>query len=214
MQYNKVLTDKDREYHKDTIDLMYRVLPMSGHKITDAMVQEAFVYDVAISFLPPRTKAPRILAAGAYHDVAAELLRYNGYGVYDVDPAINYDLHNYITLLPNHFNNMYDGIVSTSVLEHTTNDIEFIDDCCALLKKGGICVMTMDFKDDWKDGQAVPYTSNRFYTQVRLNYLRQILIDNDCDLVDEPDWSGKDRFVWDGINYSFASFVFKKKDNL
>lgn len=207
MPVNRILTDEDRANYEFIIQYMYRVLPMSGHKIADAMVQEAFVYATAsYDYLEVSNN---ILSAGSYHDVAAELLRYNGFSVYDVDPVINYDLHTFIKV--SGLSEIYDGIISTSVLEHTVDDVEFITDICKLLKPGGYGIMTMDFKDDWIQGQAVPYTSNRFYTQQSLNNLRAVLQQNNCDLVDEPDWTGKDRFVWDGINYSFATFVFQKK---
>jgi hypothetical protein len=205
MPINRILTDKDREELKPIIDHMYRLLPMSGHKIQDAMVQEAFVYKTTLDLL----KIGPLLAAGSFHDVAAELLRYDGHPVYDVDPVVNYDLHTFVSLDTKKVG-FYGGVVSTSVLEHTVDPKEFITDCCLLLRKGGICVMTMDYKDDWKHGDPVPYTSNRFFTRDHLNNLREIIQAWDCDLVDEPDWTAKDRFMWDGINYSFASFVFRK----
>jgi hypothetical protein len=209
MPTNRILTDRDREELKSITDRMYRLLPMSGHKITDAMVQEAFVYDIAFDAIQDKISA-RGLAAGSFHDVAAELLRYDGYAVYDVDPVVNYDLAAFCNLEDQR--EKYTFIVSTSVLEHTADPKEFITQCCQLLDIGGICVMTMDFKDDWKHGDPVPYTSNRFFTRDSLYKLRAIIQENGCDLVDEPDWTAKDRFIWDGINYSFASFVFRKKE--
>ena len=208
MPINRILTDKDREELKPITDRMYKLLPMSGHKITDAMVQEAFVYDITQSLIA-QMDTPQGLAAGSFHDVAAELLRYDGYAVYDVDPVVNYDLNTFFNLEDQR--GKFDFIVSTSVLEHTADPKEFITQCCQLIADGGVCVMTMDFKDDWKHGDPVPYTSNRFFTRESLNSLREIIQTWECDLVDEPDWTTKDRFMWDGINYSFATFVFRKQ---
>lgn len=204
---NRILTDADRELYKPTLEAMYQRIPEMAHnKIASALVQQAFVYDTTIELAPKA--CPFILSAGSYQDTAAELLRFNGYSVYDVDPVINTNLHTFRSRMSDY---TYDIIISTSVLEHTTNDEEFISDICHLLVHGGYGIMTMDFKDDWTPGQPVPYTSNRFYTSHDLRArLRDILHAFDCDLVDEPDYTAKDTFVWDGINYSFATFVFKK----
>lgn len=203
---NRTLTDIDREAYKGTIARMYKHVPeMSGNKIASALVQQAFVYDLSIEVAPK--PCPMILSAGSYQDTAAELLRYDGYAVYDVDPVINTYLHTF----RNRTSNKYDVIISTSVLEHTTNDEEFIADICDLLVSGGIAILTCDYKDDYKVGNPVPYTSNRFYTSYDLTVrLPAILEAHGCTLVDIPDYSDKDTFVWDGIQYSFATFVFKK----
>jgi hypothetical protein len=204
---NRVLTDKDRELYKPIIEAMYREIPeMTGNKIASALVQQAFVYKATKETLI--SNCPMILSAGSYHDTAAELLRYYGYAVYDVDPVINCDLHTFRNRMPD---NTYSTIISTSVLEHTTNDEEFVADVCKLLDFSGFGILTCDFKDDYHAGDPVPYTSNRFYTRHDLEVrLRGILQANNCDLVSEPDYTAKDTFVWDGINYSFATFVFQK----
>lgn len=206
MAYNRILTDEDREAYKQDIAAMYQYVPeMTGNKIASALVQQAFVYNMATHLAP--TEHPMILSAGSYQDTAAELLRYNGYCVYDVDPVINCDLHTFRMRTENR----YDVIISTSVLEHTQNDEEFISDICHLLVDGGYGILTCDFKDDWIAGQPVPYTSNRFYTSHDLvNRLAAVLHANGCMFIDKPDYSARDNFVWDGINYSFATFVFKK----
>lgn len=210
MSINRILTDEDRQEKKSVIDLMYKQIPEMAHKkIGSAIVQQAFVFDYAcVNFKTYKHHNPNsILSAGSYQDTAAELLRYYGFPVYDVDPVINTDLHTFRLRT----NRLYTQIISTSVLEHTTNDEEFIADICQLLDTNGIAILTCDFKDDWKPGQPVPYTSNRFYTRYDLEErLRTVLRHNDCDLVDEPDYSAHDTFVWDGINYSFATYVFKK----
>src|SRR6188472_4064276 len=125
---NRVLTDADRERYKDDIQTMYKFVPeMTGNKIASALVQQAFVYNMTL--ICARFDMPRILSAGSYQDTAAELLRYNGYAVYDVDPVINCDLRTF----KDRTRNKYDVIISTSVLEHTQNDEEFIADICELL---------------------------------------------------------------------------------
>jgi len=209
MVINRILTDTDRGIYAPVIDMFQKYIPMTGHKIQDAIVQQAFVYQTAKELSPIN---PRILSAGSYQDIAAELLRYDGYAVYDVDPVMNYDLHTFRKLV-NPPSRLYDTIISTSVLEHTTDDSEFVDDICALLKPSGYGILTMDYKNDYVPGDPVPYTSNRFYTMFDLTErLNSILTDNDCRLL-LYDYSGHDRFIWDNIQYSFSTFVFKKDTN-
>lgn len=207
MPYNKILTDKDRKYHNPTIMRMYRCIPeMTNNKIASALVQQAFVYDAIFSFALPGEKE-LILSAGSYQDTAAELLRFDGFSVYDIDPVINCTLHEF----RKRTKQTYDRIISTSVLEHTTDDAEFIADICELLSAGGIAILTCDFKDDWIPGQPVPYTSNRFYTTYDLmERIPAIFRKYNCDFFDIPDYSARDNFVWDGITYSFATMVFQK----
>lgn len=208
---NRILTDVDREQYKYITDRMYSDVPeMSGNKIGTALVQQAFVYNAARHFMVDFVE-PMVLSAGSYQDTAAELLRFDGWAVYDVDPVINCDLRTFKERKQKVRNIGYDIIISTSVLEHTTNDEEFIADICDLLDKGGYAILTCDFKDDYKVGDPVPYTSNRFYTKNDLLVrLPNSMLTHGCALVDTPNYDTKDTFIWDGINYSFATFVFKK----
>ena len=222
MTVNRVLCDIDRTWLDGIIREMYdRVPEMSRRKIATAIVQQAFVVDIARHAFK---KGCKVLNAGSWEDTAGELLKLDGYQVTDVDPTINSDLHNfkevYLKPVEMYVDGIYtgqilpelfDGIISTSVLEHTINDEEFIADCCHLLADGGVAILTMDFKNDWQPGQRVPSTSNRFYRRSDLEIrLREILRANNCDLVSEPDYTQQDTFSWEGIPYSFATFVFKK----
>lgn len=205
MRFNKVLTDIDREYYAATVQDMYNWIPeMTSKKISNALVQQAFVYETVNIFA---NSHDRILSAGSYQDTAAELLRFMGWPVYDIDPVVNCDLHTY--LQRKHF--QHEVIISTSVLEHTINDEEFIADICQLLTPNGIAVLTCDFKDDWIPSEKVPYTSNRFYRKIDLlERLPNIFRQYNCEFVDTPDYSAQDNFIYDGIQYSFATMVFKK----
>lgn len=210
MTINRVLTDTDRALYEESRAKMQEYWPeLYSRKIGDSLVQFAFAYDVAADYCMgyARTIAS-VLCAGSYEDIVGESLKMLGMNVVGVDPVLNSDLHTFTT---RHVDHKFDVVVSASVLEHVENDEEFVADCCNLLVSGGFGVFTMDFKDDWKLGQPVPYTSRRFYTTEDLTErLRAVLRANGCDLVEEPDYSAKDRFVWDGINYSFATWVFKK----
>lgn len=211
---NRILTDVDRAYYQPIIDRMYKDVPeMSGNKIGTAIVQQAFVYDIARRYVISTYKDDNveILSAGSYQDTAAELLRFDGFAVYDVDPVINTDLRTFKARHQATRNTGYEIIISTSVLEHTANDEEFIADICDLLVNDGRAVLTCDFKDDYTAGDPVPYTSNRFYTKNDLLVrLPNILTQHGCSLVEVPNYDDKDTFIWDGINYSFATFVFRK----
>ena len=59
------------------------------------------------------------------------------------------------------------------------------------------------------------YSDLRFYTRKDLEFrLTKVLTDNNCDLVDSPEWFGEPEFIHDGCRYSFATFVFRKNVNV
>lgn len=180
---------------------------MMSRKISEANVQQAFTFSTATDIAIHLNK-PKILSAGSFEDTATESLKKLGYNVTDVDPQINYDLHTFA--LQNY--EEFDIIVSTSVLEHVKDDEEFIKDCCNLLNKGGYAIFTMDFKEGYKQGDPLPATDLRFYTNRDLNErLSNIINENGCKLVgDYTSWIGEPDFVYQGHSYSFATFVFRK----
>lgn len=184
---------------------------MFARKIPQSMVQFAFCYAAVLeldAFGIDTDRCSTILSAGSYEDITTECLKTRNFDVVGVDPVLNCDLHTYTQ--GNSY--LYDFVVSASVLEHVENDEEFIADSCNLLLPGGYGVFTMDFKNDWTPGQRVPTTSRRFYTAHDLTVrLPGILSTCNCALVDTPDYSAVDSFSWEGIQYSFASFVFRKK---
>jgi SAM-dependent methyltransferase len=205
---NRVLTDKDREMYQPQMERMQRYWPeMFSRKIQDSMVQFAFAYRAVLDLHNPDDDVS-VLAAGSHEDIATECLKLEDFAVVGIDPVWNCDLHTFAQRTKHKFQ----YVVSASVLEHTTNDEEFVADCCDLLVPRGYGIFTMDFKNDWQPGQKVPYTSNRFYTERDLTErLYRVIREHDCDLVGEVDYSATDRFMWDGINYGFATFVFQKR---
>jgi hypothetical protein len=213
MPTNRILTDADREFYQPEVDLMNQHCPaMMGRKIQDAVVQQAFVLNTVLyrftpDFQKKYNQLPVVLSAGSYEDTAGETLRQLGFNVIDVDPVLNEDLHSYRL----RGGGPADVIISTSVLEHVENDEEFLVDSAHLLLPGGVAVFTMDFMDEWQGG-ATPTTSRRFYRNYDLvERLPNLLRANGCDLIDTQDYSIKDRFYWEGFNYSFATFVFIKQ---
>lgn len=206
MPVNRILTDVDRRWLEEAQRNMQMLAPeMCARKFTDALVQQAFVMDYVLSNLP---KGSHILSAGSWEDTAGEALKLCGYAVVDVDPAINCDIHTFYDRTWHKF----DGIISTSVLEHVPDYVQFVTDCCEMLKPGGIGVFTFDYRDDWRPGQPVPPTDVRLFTHTDIAILRRVLQDNDCSLVDEPDYSAIDRWTYAGIPYSFATFVFRRNE--
>jgi SAM-dependent methyltransferase len=210
MSINRVLTESDRElYEKTRREMQNRWPELYSRKIPDSLVQFCFAYDFIRSQYPDDDNEPLyILSAGSHEDIVGESLKFDGESVLDIDPVFNSDLH---TFYMRHPYLSFDVVLSASVLEHVENDEEFVADACKFLRNGGYGVFTMDFKADWKPGQPVPYTSRRFYTPSDLTRrLRSVLKRHGCDLVEEPDYSAADRFVWDGIPYSFATWIFRK----
>lgn len=209
MSLNRILTNEDREYFKPLIELMFGACPeMMGRKIAEANVQQAFALAHALSLLGPVEDSDAdICCAGSFEDTASEYLKVFGYPVTEIDPAINSDLHTF----RRNTTNKYDIVLSVSVLEHVTNDEEFIDDICYLLKPGGTAILTCDFKNSYKPGDPLPATDLRFFTHHDLSdRLVKVLARNNCSLVGESDWTAEPDFIYQGHLYSFASFVFTK----
>lgn len=211
MSVNRILTDKDRESLQTLIHSMFEVSPdMMNRKIYRANVQQAFILNELLKILDINN-GTEFLSVGCYEDTAFEYLKALGANVAGIDPMYEYDLHTFTQA----HNIKFDVVFATSVIEHVANDEEFIHDICYLLKPNGIGILTMDFKDDYKKGDPLPATDVRFYTKYDLETrLHKILVDNDCELMEEPDWSDKDNFIYQGHQYSFATYVFRKKSNV
>ena len=209
MSYNKLLTDLDREYSQETIQLMWDLCPdIMARKFPRANVQQAFVIDTVRDLLQGKVD-PLLLSVGCYEDTAYEVLRKLGWSVIGIDPYTDVDLHTYARI---QYRELFDCVFATSVLEHVQNDEEFVDDMCKLIKRGGYGILTMDFNNDYKSGDRLPYTDVRFYTTHDLRVrLADILYRNNCALAQPYDYSGTPDFEYDGCTYSFAKFVFKKE---
>ncbi len=212
MAINRILTDKDRADLQTTIELMWEKCPdMMSRKIPEANVQQAFILQWVGDLLK---LAPTldVLSVGCFEDTAFETMKRIGYEhVVGIDPVYGYDLHKFVL---NH-SAKFDNVFATSVIEHVKDDEEFLSDMCSVLKPRGWGFLTTDFKDDYKNGDPLPATDIRFYTRYDLEKrLVGVLARNACELVDEPDWTDKDNFVYQGHHYSFATFVFRKKENV
>ena len=106
----------------------------------------------------------------------------------------------------------YDLCLSVSVLEHVADDEQFVRIISEFLRPGGLAVLTVDFKESWRPGQIKPIVDHRLYTT---NDLRDRLINamGECALVDPPIWfEGVEDFEYEGSEYGFAGFVFRKLD--
>ncbi len=209
MPINRILTDEDRELYAPLIKAMWNNCPdMMARKIDRANVQQAFVLNTVQQW---KTFGCKILSVGCFEDTAYEYLMNtpNNAEAYivGIDPQINTDLHNYVEMNPD---KKYDIVFSTSVLEHVKDDEQFLRDMVRAMKIGGTGILTMDFKDDYKNGDPLPYSNVRFYTKKDLYIrLKGVIGSLGCALVDQPDWGGKDNFVYQGHHYSFATFVFR-----
>lgn len=209
MTVNRILTDKDREELSPVIQLMLETCPeMMSRKIPEANVQQAFVLKEVMKLARYKENCA-ILSVGCFEDTAYETLKSMGANVIGIDPAINFDLGSYLN--HKHPYPAYDIVFATSVIEHVKNDEDFIRDMCILLNKGGYGIITTDFKESYMPGNPLPYSDERFYTRYDLEVrLRNILKQMGCDLIDKPDYTDKDDFVYQGHHYSFATFVFRK----
>jgi len=207
MKLNRLLTNEDREYYKPLIDKMKMLCPeMMSRKISLANVQQSFVLETVLGEIKLKPEA-EILCVGSFEDTACEALKVMGVKVTEIDPDINMDLRTFVESS----NKFFDLIFSTSVIEHVKDDTQFIKDICLLLKPKGLAILTYDFNNDYKEGDKLPYSDERFYTKLTLGKFRTLIGKFFCKLVDNPDWDGEPDFTHDGCNYSFGTFVFRRK---
>jgi len=207
---NRILDNSAREQYEPVIKKMFELLPdMMARKIPDANVQQAFVLDTVKRFAS-QIVSPKILCVGSYEDTACAGLKKEGYKIKEIDAAINYDLNKFFNKWLTR-KGSFDIIFSTSVLEHVENDELFMTQVSELLAPGGVAILTCDYNDQYKQGDRIPQTDFRFYTQIDFkNRLLPLL--KDCELVDSPQWDCPNPdFTYDGCHYSFATLVFRKR---
>lgn len=208
---NRILDNSARELYKPAIDKITELVPETmAKKIPEANVQQAFVFDTVQRYAS-HYKNPKVLCVGSYEDTASMSLIKMGMKVEEIDPMLNYSLQEYFTK-PSTTQNSYDIIFSTSVIEHDPNDESFIKCVNDLLAPGGVFIMTCDYKEGWIPGDSKPDVDVRLYTQQDLKD-RLLLLMQDCNLVDEPQWDcpNPDFNFLGKYQYTFATFVVKKK---
>ncbi|MBK8610796.1 MAG: methyltransferase domain-containing protein [Chitinophagaceae bacterium] len=207
---NRILDNTARELYRPAIEKLVKLVPVTmAKKIAEANVQQAFVFDTVMRFMPQYSD-PKLLCVGSYEDTASMGLTKMGYVVEEIDPMLNYYLQEYYTK-PSVKKNSYDIIFSTSVIEHDPDDESFIKCIEGLLAPGGVAVITCDYKDGWKPGDLKPEVDARFYTQDDLRS-RLLNLMPSCRLVDEPQWDCEfpDFRYQDKYQYTFATFVVQK----
>jgi SAM-dependent methyltransferase len=200
----------DNDKYKKEYDLMEEFAPdMMKRKIFSSLHQSAQMLHHLLENMSDHTIA---LSVGAYEDMPTEVLTNMGFHIAKIDPVLNMDLHTYRTA---ESHNKFDVIFSTSAIEHAYDDEQFIADICDLLKPGGLCFITCDFKPDYAHGDRLPATCVRFYTKGRLEYLADVADTHGCILTEEPQWDVSEDdmdFQWEGIDYCFMGMSFMKKE--
>jgi len=225
MALNRILDDSAREEYADDVQALHELCAdMIHRKIPRANVQQAFVFNAVKKLVP--NKDAKILCAGSFMDTASVALQRFGYrNIIDIDPVINYSLHEYLMhefsdevssdedeTVTSSSREIFDAVFSTSVIEHVENDIEYFDDVISVVKPGGFVVITFDYKPDWQPGQPVPISSRRFYTPDSVKAMQQQFKDGGFSVHGGADYDGDIDFTWDGIHYAFGTAVFKKKN--
>jgi hypothetical protein len=95
-------------------------------------------------------------------------------------------------------------------LEHVEDDEGFVRMVADLLAPDGIAIFTVDFSNSYPADARKPAIDRRLYNTRDLRD-RLMAIMPDCCLVDVPSWNdGSSDFEYDGCNYAFASWVFRK----
>lgn len=208
--YNRILDDSARVLYQPVVDQLWKFVPsIMRNKIPEANVQQAFVLDTAIK-LAANYSSPRILAVGSYEDSAVAALKSLGYDVTETDPVLNYDLHTFLTK-PTSLGRKFDLVVSTSVIEHVPDDVQFCRDIASVLEVGGCAIITCDYNDQYRPGDDIPAVDCRWYTQsdIKNRLLKSV---PDCRLYDEPRWDcpDPDFVLVNRYRYTFASIVLRK----
>ncbi|HVX51810.1 MAG TPA: methyltransferase domain-containing protein [Chitinophagaceae bacterium] len=206
---NRILDNDARTIYKPAIEKLREFAPATvSKKIEEANVQQAFVLDTVMRFLPFYNN-PKLLCVGSYEDTASMSIIKLGYAVEEIDPMLNYYLQEYFTK-PTTEKESYDIIFSTSVIEHDPDDESFAKCIAGLLAPGGVAIITCDYKDGWRPRDQKPAVDARLYTREDLTS-RLLSYMPGCKLVDEPRWDCPNPdFVFEDCNYTFATFVVKK----
>jgi len=208
-EYNTILDNRKRATYKTAIEIIGQLNPaLISRKIPEANVQQAFVFDTVYR-LAQKFENPRILCVGSFEDTACLSLRKIGFQLEENDPVLNYPLEKFITRPIRNYQE-YDIVFSTSVIEHVEEDEIFIQNIANLLAKDGFMVLTCDFKEGYKVGDAKPDVDFRFYTKNDL-YKRLLPAAKNCEIYGKVDWHcEKPDFFMAGYNYTFATFVMQK----
>jgi len=209
--FNRILDNSARSLYKPAINKLTELVPKTmSKKISEANIQQAFVFDTVFRYLSQYQK-PKLLCVGSNEDTASMSLIKMGYLVEEIDPIINYSLQEYFTK-PSTVKQSYDIIFSTSVIEHDPDDESFVKCISDLLAPGGVAIITCDYKDGWEKSDPKPEVDIRLYTQSDLKY-RLLPLMRGCRLVDNPQWDcpNPDFIYLNKYRYTFASFVVVKK---
>jgi SAM-dependent methyltransferase len=206
---NRILDQAASRSYRPAIDYLFQYMPETmSRKIAAANVQQAFVLDTVVRLVTEKNQ-PAILSIGSYEDTAAGCLLRSGYLVEELDPLLNYDLATYMTK-PTCRRSTFDVVFATSVIEHVSEDGQFLKDIEELLAPGGVGVLTCDFNDKYRPGDRIPSEDRRLYTRRDILDRLMPLIPR-CELIDSPNWECIDPdFVYGGCRYTFASLVFRR----
>ena len=208
--FNKVLDDRSRSAYKAALAELSELAPeMLARKIPRANVQQAFALD-AVERLVADVTEPRLLAIGSFEDTAVAALKAKGFRLGEVDPNVNgIDLESFYRS-PEAVLESYELILCVSVLEHVEDDEGFVRMVADLLAPDGIAIFTVDFSNGYPADPRKPAIDRRLYNTRDLRD-RLMAIIPDCGLVDIPSWDdGSSDFEYEGCNYAFASWVFRK----
>lgn len=206
---NIILDDAARTKYAQSVKLLEKLCPdIIKRKMPRANIQQGFVLDKVCRFFKD-FRDPKILCVGCYEDTAAYSLAKLGINFDAIDPMINFNLRDFLDR-PSTKKAYYDIIFSTSVLEHVSDDEQFIKDISALLNSTGVAILTCDFKDTYKKDDDIPEVCERFYTKYDLeNRLMNVI--PDCKLIGKPKWDCDNYdFTFDKYRYAFATLVFRK----
>ena len=195
-ELNVFLNSEDINLFKDELVAYKKTVPtIIKEKFYPGLIQHCYMMR-AVLFHINKIKNPNILCIGSYMDPLAIYLRRLGYWVDDCDPNLNYDFDELLHK-PSIVKKKYDLIFSISVLEHVNDDLNLIRLSYKKLKRKGLSIHTVDFKEN---PELIPNTHIRFY-----NYNSALKIKEKYKLPEIKN-SPKYDVYYNNTNYSFWGF--------
>ena len=208
MKYNALLLNPERTTFLPFEQELCAADPaMFATKIPTANVQQAWML-AAICELGYTRPTDKLISIGSHADTAYAAVLARGLDVVGIDPAEGTGtLADYTEAHPE-AEGAFDVAFSTSVIEHDPHDVLFIEQAWALVKPGGVLLLTTDFKPATHPGDCIPGSNERFYNSQMLQDLLAHVEGGTA--LDPPDWSGHPDFHLAGHVYAFATMGVRK----
>ncbi len=210
MTPNRVLSNRDRQRLRPVIEDLTALCPeIMSRKFPQAVFQNAFVFEQARRLAKT---GDRIILIGGYEDPIGPALQQLGFEVVITDPAIDGRSSDDVLVDSIRAGQVYDLVISCSVIEHVPQDFDFVKALYEMLAPGGTAILTTDYRDGWNPSINKPSSDVRLYTSERLRMMAQCL---PAEAFPEGyDWQPiPPYFHCDNSDYGFCSITFRRPES-